>query len=717
MSDWFWKKLDALCFYGALAFLFFIAIFQANIEIKDLDLWLHLGVGRYILANFTIPHVDVFSCTVAGTPWINHEWLFQIFAYTLYQTGGMESIVFLQVALVAVTLGLLTFWGMQSERRTGLLVCLLLVLLNYSIRFTHRPDLFSLFFVVLFVYILSSGLKSRLAPVFIFLLQIIWVNMHGFFILGPLLIAVSLFSQWCKIKFKLPFEWNKSGLLDRDDHNQLIILLIVSVMACFMNPYLFKGILYPFKVLFSVGGESKVFFGYIVELSQPILWSNIFSLEFLPFKLLIALSFLSLAFNYRKLDLSALLLWIIFLILALKAVRNLPYFSFIAFFVFISNIQHFTPDQFFNKDLIKRKLHYVFSILIKVILCWWMFQYYSGISMAGYFDFEKYERKSEYQGVTLRNYPTKAVDFLVNNRVEGNFLNHFNTGSYLVGRTSPAIKVFIDGRTEVYGSEFFSHYRNIWMGDYDLLKEAVEKFEITGVILNSIRVPASQNIIKGLYKDENWRLVYFGYDAQIFLKKDPVNKKVIASHDIDLKSWEAPKLDMEQLKLKNASPFRNIRMAYALFNLGFLKKAEREAEYSLLIDPSVAKGWNLLAKIDMERGNFEEAYLKLRKAKVSDVNDVEVRYNLGVCLYSLKRLDEAEEQANRVLMKDPANAKTHYLLSRIYIIRGDFEKAYEALEVAVTHGKYHKKELNKVLALLKDNKQEVLIEKIQSKID
>jgi hypothetical protein len=76
----------------------------------------------------------------------------------------------------------------------------------------------------------------------------------------------------------------------------------------------------------------------------------------------------------------------------------------------------------------------------------------TGISVpVGYYDFDKFERKMEYGGVSLRNYPYKAADFLVANKIKGNFFNDFNSGAYLLGRASPDIKVFIDGRTEVYG--------------------------------------------------------------------------------------------------------------------------------------------------------------------------------------------------------------------------------------------------------------------------
>jgi len=47
--------------------LFGLIALAANVEIKDVDLWLHLAVGKYIVTNFSIPKVDILSCTILNT--------------------------------------------------------------------------------------------------------------------------------------------------------------------------------------------------------------------------------------------------------------------------------------------------------------------------------------------------------------------------------------------------------------------------------------------------------------------------------------------------------------------------------------------------------------------------------------------------------------------------------------------------------------------------
>ena len=184
MSEWFWKKLNLFFGLGVLVVLFGLAILEANVEIQDLDLWLHLATGRHIIDNFSIPQADIFSASLYGSPWINHEWLFQVIVYSMYQFLGIEGIILLQVGLVCLTLWFLITWVIHSEFRTGVLFCLLLVVLNYQLRFTHRPDLFSLLFFVGMIQLLSRGLRDKSTYLAIFLLQVLWTNMHGFFYFG-----------------------------------------------------------------------------------------------------------------------------------------------------------------------------------------------------------------------------------------------------------------------------------------------------------------------------------------------------------------------------------------------------------------------------------------------------------------------------------------------------------------------------------------------------
>jgi len=133
--EWFLKKISLYFGWIAYAVIFVLVVYAATIEIKDLDIWLHLASGRYILENLSIPNADIFSATVFGKPWINHEWLFQICLYSVYALGGIDGLIKLQVIIIAATFLILFFLGYNRNRQVIPIISLLLVFLVYQLRF------------------------------------------------------------------------------------------------------------------------------------------------------------------------------------------------------------------------------------------------------------------------------------------------------------------------------------------------------------------------------------------------------------------------------------------------------------------------------------------------------------------------------------------------------------------------------------------------------
>ena len=65
MSDFFYRTLSRITGYFAIGVLFGLYALSANVEIKDLDLWLHLKTGKYIVEHGYVPSVDVLSGSIA----------------------------------------------------------------------------------------------------------------------------------------------------------------------------------------------------------------------------------------------------------------------------------------------------------------------------------------------------------------------------------------------------------------------------------------------------------------------------------------------------------------------------------------------------------------------------------------------------------------------------------------------------------------------------
>jgi len=700
MSEWLLKKINWFTGCIAVAFLFGLIALAANIEIKDIDLWLHLAVGKYIVTNFSIPKVDILSCTFLNAPWVNHEWLFQTIVYSVYNAAGFDGLVSLKVCVVFLTFVLLLFLGYTREFHIGPIVILLLVLLVYQLRLTLRPDIFSIIFFILYATI---PISKRWTLWVIALIQIVWTNMHGFFVLGPFIILISLAGEWAKRHIALPFEWNKIGCLSDEEYKGLKQILFISVLACFVNPHFVKGVMYPLGVLFSIGGESKIFFQHIQELQRPLQWGTLFSLQpFFHYKLLILVSFFGFVFNRRKIDISALAMWLIFLCFSLFAIRNIVFFAVAAYFAFLANFRHISIREFLPAQFRNVKFRLACSVALKVFLIAWIANYANQLLLRGYYDFDKFERKSEYSGVSQRNFPHKAADFLVDNKVKGNFFNDFNSGAYLLGRTFPDIKVFIDGRTEVYGADHFKLYREIWEGDRELISEATDRYHLTGAFLNSVYVPAPAKVIHSLYTSKDWVLVYFDYDATIFLRNIPENQQWISDYQIDLAQWQTSKAELLKIGAQNVTPYRYVSRAYALLNMGFGLKAEREAVEALRIESYNTKAHKLLGRIYNERKEYDAAFEHLRQAKLTDPNDMRVRYQMAIALYYLGEIETAKEQCQVILDRSPRNSKGLFLLSLIYAKEHKYNEMMTALQKALQVDSSDIKGLLKVGNLLID---------------
>jgi len=670
MSNWFYKKLSCIIGWMAIAVLFGLIIFSANIEIKDLDLWLHLAAGRFIVDHGAIPQMDVLSFVLSGTPWINHEWLFQVIVHWIYQAGGADGLILMQVIVVTLTFLLLLILGCRHERQFAPTFILLLVLLVYQLRMTFRPDIYSLLFLTIYIFILCLFARKRSSLLILFFVQILWVNMHGFFILGPLIVGIGFVSEWGKRHFNLPFAYSQIDRLTDEEYKMIKQLLLVVIAACFINPYGWAGVWYPFHVMFEMGSHTQIFFEQITELQKPIQWNVLFSLAQYPYyKLLIIISLLSFLLNYRRINIGVLLSWMIFLTLSLMAVRNIVFFAIAAYVAFISNLQYLTVATNAPIQFTKQKFQALTSILFKGLLIVWMLQLASSMTLRGYFDFDRFERKSEYGGISLRNYPIPAADFLVENNIKGNFFNNFNAGAYLLGRTHPQIKVFMDGRTEVYGPDLFKQYKKAWKGNAELLDQLTEKYQLTGAFISFVHEPAPKKLLQYFYNHPKWTLVYFDYDAVIFLRDVLKNRALIKKHAINLSQWKKEPIDLIELGGRRVTPYRHAQRATALYNFGFKDKASKEAEEALRVSPRYAQPYKLLAKISLDDKKYEKAYKQARKAKVLNPRDTEARYLLAQSFYHLGEFDQARKECRKVLKVYPKSKKARELLEKLEKIK------------------------------------------------
>ncbi|MFZ5800206.1 MAG: tetratricopeptide repeat protein [Candidatus Omnitrophota bacterium] len=680
-----WQTLDRFAGLGCILMLFALLIAQANLEVKDLDLWLHLRTGQYIVETRTIPQQDIYSFTLAGKDWVNHEWLFQVLAYLSYHFGGADGLIRMQVAVVIITLLILFFMGFEPLKRNYFAVALplLFVLLVYRSRFTIRPDIFSLMFFAFYLLILHKHLEKKWILYALPLTQILWCNMHGFFFLGILLLFIAVGAEFIKRHFRLPWDWNKANNLSDEAYRRLKLTFGLTVLAALANPYTLNGFIYPFRVMFQLAGESRIFFIHIQELKPALNLTTLFLRDGSEdYKAIIFISFVSCVLNARRLDLGRLVIWIIFLISSLAAIRNIAYFSFVAYFVYMYNQKYIFPLRFFSLRFNNLSIKYITRIVLKVAFIIWVAAAINKLGVRWYYDFEKYAAKGILGGVSSRDYPKAAAEFILENNITGNVFNDFNSGAFLIGRCFPQIKVFIDGRTEMYGPRFFESYRKILAEDPKPFDEIAKRYNIRAVVLSGVHHPIDNRLLVHLYNSQDWKMVALDPFAVVFLKEADENRALIKRFAIDLANWQPPEVDLKKIGATAVYPYPNINRAQTLEALGLDSAVINEAKAALRIMPNCAAALRFLGKAYKKQGKWEEAFENLRLAAVYREDDLDSKIDLAEVCRKLGDIAAGIKQLEQIIVSTPKFSRPYYYLALFLAERDDRAGAEKALTKA-----------------------------------
>ncbi|MFC1721979.1 hypothetical protein ACFL0Z_03665, partial [Patescibacteria group bacterium] len=103
------------------------------------------------------------------------------------------------------------------------------------------------------------------------------------------------------------------------------------------------------------------------------------------------------------------------------------------------------------------------------------------------------------------DYPVAAVEYLRENPIEGNMLNEYNWGGYLIW-TYPEAKVFVDGRTPHWreGEEqLLQKYLALKQGEENVT-DLLNKYDVTYVLL----MPGRPLLNYLADRDDYWEEVY-----------------------------------------------------------------------------------------------------------------------------------------------------------------------------------------------------------------
>lgn len=160
-------------------------------EITNTSIGWHLASGLWMLEHREVLDHDVFSFTSDGAEWVDHEWLFQVFAAVLFDLGGAPLLVIMRMLIVAALMLLLWRIGTTSGLDPPVaLVLAALCVFAARPRFFLRPELFTLLLLPLALWLFADRRERRLWPLPVVLVIAFGANLHGAILVAPVLISV-----------------------------------------------------------------------------------------------------------------------------------------------------------------------------------------------------------------------------------------------------------------------------------------------------------------------------------------------------------------------------------------------------------------------------------------------------------------------------------------------------------------------------------------------
>jgi hypothetical protein len=123
-----------------------------------------------------------------------------------------------------------------------------------------------------------------------------------------------------------------------------------------------------------------------------------------------------------------------------------------------------------------------------------------------------------------QKFPVAAVEFLKKEPLWGNMFNDDEIGDYMIYAAWPQYRVFMDGRSDMYGAKIGSEYltvTRVFSGWQDVLK----KYEVEWIIVNT-----GSTLATVLEDQSDWHLTYYDSVASVFVKKGLRNQLLIEKY-------------------------------------------------------------------------------------------------------------------------------------------------------------------------------------------
>jgi len=641
-----------------LTFAFLVAV----AKVYNYDIWWHLRTGQWILETGKIPHADPFTFTTPGAPWWPHYWLSDVFFAVVMRVGGIDGLILLK-ALVIATAFLIVFRLMLRQGTNPLLAAALMLLAIYiaQFRFLLRPHIFMFALAAAFFWMLSVWGEnvSNLKMLWLLPLMLLWVNLHGSFFLG--LVLVGCFLGECLLTAAYERIRKKDDAAKCPGFLTLLFVLLLSIIL--LNPLgldLLRWVLTDFTLknvtrTFEIEEHLALSWG-----DHPLFWGLM---------LATALSFL---LAFRRVRLFHLLVFAATSFLAIQGVRFVALAALLQPAIIGYNLQPVLDKLAVKVYRPTPRLQAALGIPLLVVVTALLLQN----------SFADYKVRRFGLGISESRFPREAVEFLVRLNPAGNIYNSWPIGGYLLWRwpddAQLELMMQLNGMTSAELDAFF------------------DRLDIRAAIL-SFR---DRSFVAHFSRSTHFRLAYFDDRALVFLRGDAlpaVEMQRLSFFDLiqpdsdDLAYLIAyahsPSAALVEEELQGAVVLAP-RSFRSRFLLAFFLEAMGRGPEALEQYLAAVRGNPRLAFVHYDVGRrggrlavqlreWAKAKTLLQEAIRFKKEDGEILFLLGTSLYQAGDTDEAERVYREVLRREPRQVACLVNLGYLYNDSERYQKAEE----------------------------------------
>ncbi|MEE8169818.1 MAG: tetratricopeptide repeat protein [Phycisphaerae bacterium] len=623
-------------------------------ELSSVDLGYHLAYGRVFWSTGRIVDVDPFIYGAADHHFVNANWLAQIIMAALYDSVGWVGLFALRLVLLGITFAALT----AMLRRLGagpawIAWAWLAVALGAYERFTMRPELFSYALLSIQLWILNGNHRRRIAWPALLAVQILWVNLHSYFILGPIVTGCFIVAAMVTRRRRdggeaHPTKARSQAAPLQATGRRLALLFVIQAAACLANPWHVSGAAFPFRTLSylrhaAVMAQSPTEpvqspWGIISEFQSPFGYFEFLGASRTTYAYAVLLGLASCgviaAAWRRRWD------WVL-TILVLGAMstqmrRNIALFAVGAAPLAVVALMSLGTRPRREPTGSSGIVRLTAQLATLVLLVWWLAGIWTG---RFYFDERRPTRRLA-AGWCDHVFPFRAVEWMnAEPSLKPRLFTDLMTCSNVLPWLKRDARMFITTNTFAYPAEQLMRCWNVGLGVEDS-RAFLDEYDVNVVLIRAHE--PTRRLIGALQRDGAWALVHFDTHFLVYLRRIRAHTEVIARQTQSRRDLEVDAWIEDAHHPHFTTSFRLGILAAVPFSLEWYDRAKPLLAEAVRLEPRYFEAWNNLGICELNFGKealqqqrYPSAMAHFRRARACfetalqlDPDNREARFNL-----------------------------------------------------------------------------------------